>query len=945
MWSIYLHMCMHYWILCFRFVSSRFKELQTELLSEHEAALESVLVENRRLNAERSENRGAVQDCTGCVVEKLDISSRTVSAISTAASICVDERGCAETSTRQATDLDVGTVRTVHEAPPLAEYSSEGTGNQVTSLAELTNEIGTLESLDRLPEGPRARRSSGSSHDSDRSLESNRSKNRLQLLPQPRHTDRKPTPFTGLLPSPSPSTVSQRPSRSLRFSFQPMPSPNNRVSALSQDSNGAPKKKESIIKSALAPMRKRENSQFSQMSQGSAPTDESIPEGGPSCTQYQLPRASCLSYQMPVSHTESNGSRDSTLVNCDLRLHGAWRRFFDENDLFLRRTLSRQPTNVMDIYKEAEAEEDPVNAQNKTWFTRHIAVSPTSKRRLLWDLMSFLFVSYDAVVIPLQFFDPPETDVTGCFAHSARVFWTIDIIWSFITIQMNVDGEIETSFWVIAYHYITTWFLFDLFIVVVDWLDYLSSIGGNSTNSSSAIRSMRVLRAIRLLRLMRLVRNSPEISRLLAQYIRSERTKVVFGVGQIAVIVIGIAHVIACCWYGVSVNTDGDSWVKEHDLENASLQARYVSSFYWSMVQFTGSGIMVPANNAERVFGCFVLMVAFMISVSIVSSLTTLMTRLQLITAQTTRQLSVLHRYLIDHKISSKLASRVQRNASHALAELRKNTPETGVELLELLSKPLRVELRFEVKGPVLMAHPFFSCYSITNPGGIRQVCFTAVSDLTLSAGDIVFNKAEKVDDSSMLFVLKGKLKYTLGDDDENHRLLECGQWISEAVLWVEDWPLQGSLRAKSECKLLCLHAKDFQQTSAKFRTSEFYVAQYAAGFLQDLNLVKRCQLTDVAEDIINIGGVVRSIFPEEVANKLKTKHNKRGSSLVGLAGFMKRRGSKNRQVQDGKEWTLSRSGTASTDSLDSVYESEIGHSEIGSAPGSAKSSVCNSEY
>jgi len=112
-------------------------------------------------------------------------------------------------------------------------------------------------------------------------------------------------------------------------------------------------------------------------------------------------------------------------------------------------------------------------------------------------------------VIPLQFFDPPDTSVTMVFAHSARIFWTIDIIWSFITIQMSVDGDMEVEFLKIAYHYMTTWFVFDIFIVVVDWIDMVSSVGESSSNSSSAIRSMRVFRAIRLLRLMRLVRNSP----------------------------------------------------------------------------------------------------------------------------------------------------------------------------------------------------------------------------------------------------------------------------------------------------------------------------------------------------------------------------------------------------------------------------------------------------
>jgi hypothetical protein len=559
--------------------------------------------------------------------------------------------------------------------------------------------------------------------------------------------------------------------------------------------------------------------------------------------------------------------------------------------------LSKATTQIMDIYNEAFDEADGTGQLAKQKCFARVAVHPTSKKRVLWDLFSFVFVCYDVIVIPMQFFDPPEKTFLQFLANAARFFWTFDIYWSFVTIYMNGDGDLQTEFVQIARNYLTSWFAFDLSIVLVDWLDFISS-QGNNTNE--AVKSMRVLRVIRLARLMRLSRNSPEISRLMALHVRNESTKVVLGVLRISVVVIAVTHAIACCWYGVSMASSENSWVKEQHLtKEDSLGLRYITCYYWSMVQISGSGIMEPENVVERFFGSIFMTMGFMISVSIVSNLTTLMTRLQLISAQITTQHSVLNRYLVDHEISSDLSSRVQRNAAHALAERKRNTPEHEVELLDIISTPLRVELSFEVSSPTLVPHPFFDCYGRTNPGGMRQICYYAVGSLQLSAGDVVFNSGEVETESGMLFVLKGKLKYKknfMADCDvhsemtENVHMLESGNWICEMVLWTQAWAHQGVLRALSECKLLCLNAARFQATAAQFRTAQFHPAQYALSFVQELNYVamRKDQLSDVAEDMIDTMCLVREVFPLHIQVKNeKLERSKRNSlgrsfSLLG---------------------------------------------------------------
>merc|ERR1712150_228697 len=108
------------------------------------------------------------------------------------------------------------------------------------------------------------------------------------------------------------------------------------------------------------------------------------------------------------------------------------------------------------------------------------------------------------------------------------------------------------------------------------------------------------------------------------------------------------------------------------------------------------------------------------------------------------RQLNTLQRFMRQNNISDKLSLRVQRNASHAITEQQRLMPEHDVELLRMVSDPLRVELHFEMYMPVLELHPFFREYVKRCPQVMRKVCHTSMSSLLVSAGDVIFNCGEK---------------------------------------------------------------------------------------------------------------------------------------------------------------------------------------------------------
>merc|ERR1711920_73572 len=128
-----------------------------------------------------------------------------------------------------------------------------------------------------------------------------------------------------------------------------------------------------------------------------------------------------------------------------------------------------------------------------------------------------------------------------------------------------------------------------------------------------------------------------------------------------------------------------------------------------------------------------------------------------------------LRRFLNAHNISQSLAMRIHLGAQTVVMERKRHTPEDSVELLALVSEPLRVDLHFEVNAPALEVHPFFHYYTQVSVAAMRQVCHLAISTLTLHGGDLLFHSGEMPEQPFMFFITQGELIYfpDFGEEDD----------------------------------------------------------------------------------------------------------------------------------------------------------------------------------
>lgn len=487
-------------------------------------------------------------------------------------------------------------------------------------------------------------------------------------------------------------------------------------------------------------------------------------------------------------------------------------------------------------------------------------VPPSSMKQICWNLAGLAIIIYDLVTVSLEVFNPAQTAFSVTMLVLTSLFWTFDLAGNFFTGYLSKDGTVHMNPKSVARRYALTWFPLDACLIICNWAA-LSGVQDSDKSGFEGLdpwRTFTLLRAFRILRLLK----APEMEGFITEHIRSETKRLVASIARLIVLLLLVAHLIACAWYGlgrlVADRGNNASWVTRYELEQKGIGHKYTHSMHWSLSQFTGENIIPIETEAERTFAIVIFVFAFLFSTIFVSSITTLMTRLQIIAGKQSSQLSTLRRYLADSSISTSLTVRVLRNARLALNQNQRNLSEHSVELLQEISEPLQIELHFEVHFPTLSCHPFFKDYNKVNPAGLRKLCHHAVSITSMSPNDVVFSECETPERASMFFVVKGVLVYTQ-DGVADATKLHPGDWACEIVLWSSIVQHMGNLHAETESSLMSLDAEKFQRIVRHFPTS--HARNYASSFVAHLNKMNKDAITDVP--VLDVGPLCDETFEE----------------------------------------------------------------------------------
>eukprot|EP00929_Paragymnodinium_shiwhaense_P013886 TRINITY_DN121733_c0_g1_i1.p1 TRINITY_DN121733_c0_g1~~TRINITY_DN121733_c0_g1_i1.p1 ORF type:complete len:1158 (+),score=235.05 TRINITY_DN121733_c0_g1_i1:62-3535(+) len=486
-----------------------------------------------------------------------------------------------------------------------------------------------------------------------------------------------------------------------------------------------------------------------------------------------------------------------------------------------------------------------------------LVLSPNCKKRVGWDIVGVIGIFYECIMIPLsllQFYRPPVIHLVDWMM---RIYWLLDIPMSFFTGFVQED-RVMMQLRKVAKNYLQTWFVLDIFLVAIDWSSEMILLVTGSDADAGQLKLGKIIKGVRIFRLARAWRflrskAVPNVARrVLEFYCSNDVVNIVMGILRIMGGIAWMNHLFACIFCAMGYgDTSGSSWMYQPSMDKDSTASYYYwVAFHWALTHWSGSIEIYPGNEAERQYQVIVGLLVFVASACAVSSITSSMTHLSIVTAQESNKMAALRKFLLENCISDTVSLRVQRNIKCALHELKKNVSETQIELLDLISEPLRVEIHFEMHRPLLSQHPLFNTLTEVSPPMIRQMCHRALARISLSKGDILFTQGEMMVEPGMYFIKEGCIKYTQMDAEEAEVVMPPS-WLCEGALWANVWEFLGNGRAREDTVLMFLIAERLAVVTKPFSACQQYMSRYAKEFCDRLCGTPLPELTDLPDDQI----------------------------------------------------------------------------------------------
>eukprot|EP00401_Gymnodinium_catenatum_P026181 CAMPEP_0117458158 /NCGR_PEP_ID=MMETSP0784-20121206/783_1 /TAXON_ID=39447 /ORGANISM="" /LENGTH=775 /DNA_ID=CAMNT_0005251661 /DNA_START=77 /DNA_END=2404 /DNA_ORIENTATION=- len=483
--------------------------------------------------------------------------------------------------------------------------------------------------------------------------------------------------------------------------------------------------------------------------------------------------------------------------------------------------------------------------------------APGSLRRTIWDVATVAALMYDVVMMPMAAFSLEDYQFTRAMIWVIQFFWSADMVANFFVGYYH-RGLLVMQPNDIAKHYLQGWFAFDVIIVGVDWLMFALGDGENSSASIiKLLKTGRLMRFFRSLRLLRLAKIQQFLVNL-QQHLYSESSNAVWSVVKIFFRILVLSHVVACGWWAVGILGDAEStgaWIEEFSLVTETIEYRYATSLYWTLVQLGfGSTSIEPTNLLERLYAIVVLFFGIIIFSSSVGTLTNVLASLDKMREHESRQLRQFHQFCSQNMISKELRGRISHFIENEFTQRSFRIDDKDVEIFQLLSKPLKAEIQYERYVPCLREHSLFrrllqirsaDTFNFNRRGlssVVQRICADVIALVSLGNEDVLFCFGDAADRAYV--VIMGRLEYAQRNKSTP---VEAGDWVSEAVFWVP-WVHLGELQSKTPSQLLVFEAASLTKVICAHHESWLATKGYAELFVKRLTTLTAEQLSDLGE-------------------------------------------------------------------------------------------------
>lgn len=324
-------------------------------------------------------------------------------------------------------------------------------------------------------------------------------------------------------------------------------------------------------------------------------------------------------------------------------------------------------------------------------------MTPDKKTRMFWDTFIGCILVVEIVYIPIYVSFLDEASHQNFNATTNNFFEKFFSVMLFFDIFLNFfTGYYEKGLYIdvkrkIAKHYLKKQFFLDLiptvFLVLVFW------------NGKSKYFSL-----IFLVNVVKLKKISYKIEDSFHLHLRFSSLLRLF---KLASLMLFLSHMAACSWHmlaviEISYDATQTTWLHQYNMINESLQTRYISSFYYSIVTIVtvGYGDILPQNSAERVFSSFLILLGCGTFGYCLSNLGTIFIEFSQEENKYKTKIAEINDYMKRNNVNYNLQIKVRRYLEYLFNEENQGD-NRGEAILQTLSKSLKDEIMSDVYGRI----------------------------------------------------------------------------------------------------------------------------------------------------------------------------------------------------------------------------------------------------
>lgn len=252
---------------------------------------------------------------------------------------------------------------------------------------------------------------------------------------------------------------------------------------------------------------------------------------------------------------------------------------------------------------------------------------------------------------------------------------------------------------------------------------------------------------------------------------------------------------------------------------------------------------MEPNNMTERTFNSLVGILGVCVFWWIFSFITLAILDSTDGAVDVNKQMWQLRRYLRECNATPLLTYRVLRFAEKECQDRQVRITEKSLTILSNLSEHLLGELRYIVGFNPINAHPLFDRGYKVSDSTIFNMAGTVLTEKIVADDDVIFKWGMRA--NHMLWLVSGQVAYDKGEGEDELELVNVGDWMGEASLWVW-WTTKGTAQAAADSQLIVIDAVLLGKSIMTDEALLGMFANYAANFVDWVNAQDSEKLSDI---------------------------------------------------------------------------------------------------